>query len=305
MDNRILSINSQGFEIGPVRLQIASMERSITFYEGELGFVVLSRSPDPVVLGAEDGRPLVLLSEMPEAEARSTATTGLYHFAILLPERADLGRCFKNLLDRGVPLQGAADHLVSEAIYLPDPDGNGIELYADRPRNEWQFQNGGLQMATLPLDAEGLLREGKGTSNWSVFPAGTKMGHMHLQVSHLKPAEAFYEEVIGFDLMVRLEPSAAFYSVNGYHHHLGINTWAGEGAPMPPANAVGLRYYLLTIPETEAFDNLTKRLSNADVVIENTAGAYFVRDPSHNGILICQEFNEDRVAFADEAAQRI
>ena len=173
-------------------------------------------------------------------------TTGLYHFAILVPSRAALGRSLRRLVDARYPLTGAADHLVSEAIYLDDPDGLGIEIYRDRPRDSWRRLAGGqIAMSTDPLDVQNVLDEPGAETAWNGLDAATVMGHVHLHVPHLDTAEQFYCGRIGFDPMLRGYPGALFVSAGGYHHHLGLNTWAGVGAPPPPENAVGLQSFTI------------------------------------------------------------
>jgi catechol 2,3-dioxygenase len=175
---------------------------------------------------------------------------------------------------------------VSEALYLADLDGNGIEIYADRPRDVWPRQGDRLRMATDPLDVDGLMRELKGTPVWQGLPAQTRIGHVHLHVADLKRAEAFYRDVIGFDLMLHFGHSAAFLSAGGYHHHIGLNTWAGAGAPTPPPDAAGLRFFTLQLADQTDVDRLSARLAQAGVASHVQDGGLFVRDPSANGILV-------------------
>lgn len=169
----------------------------------------------------------------------------MYHFAILVPSRASLGRSLRRLSEKRWPLTGASDHLVSEALYLDDPDGLGIEIYRDRPRDEWPVSNGQLLMATDPLDLQGVFDEPGAEMQWSGLEAGTVIGHVHLHVPHLDTAERFYCGRIGFEPTVRGYPGALFVAAGGYHHHLGLNTWTGIGAPPPPDDAVGLRSFTI------------------------------------------------------------
>lgn len=176
---------------------------------------------------------------------------------------------------------------VSEAVYLADPDGNGIEMYRDRPRAEWPRLGGVLQMTTDPLDAQGMLDLVKEDSaRWSAAPAGATMGHVHLHVAAIRPALEFYCGVLGLDLMQRYGPSAAFVSAGGYHHHVGMNTWAGVGAPPPPSDAAGLRFWTLVVPDEAGLDALLARLDAARVVVEARPEGWFVLDPAGNGLLI-------------------
>jgi catechol 2,3-dioxygenase len=227
--------------IGQVSLTVRDLDRSLQFYRGVLGFAELS----PGRLGPAGGRTLLELHERKDAVARPRRSSGLFHFAILVPSRAALGRSLRRLAEQRWPLSGAADHLVSEALYLDDPDGLGIEIYRDRPRETWRASNGELAMATDPLDLQAVHDEPGAETPWIGLESGTVMGHVHLHVPHLESAEEFYCERIGFAPIVRRYPGALFVAAGGYHHHLGLNTWAGIGAPPPPENAVGLRSFTI------------------------------------------------------------
>jgi catechol 2,3-dioxygenase len=180
-------------------------------------------------------------------------------------------------------MQGAADHGVSEALYLADPDGNGIEIYRDRPRAEWPFLGGQLRMGADPVDLDALLAEGSPADHRGLAP-GTVIGHVHLHVSRLDTAQHFYVEVLGFELMQRYGPSALFVSAGGYHHHIGLNTWAGVGAPPPPPGAIGLRHFDVPLPTAGARADVERRLRTAGVEFEQTSAQLVVRDPSRNVI---------------------
>jgi catechol 2,3-dioxygenase len=270
--------------IGAVHLTISNLDRSVGFYESRLGFAVHRRENGTAHLGA-GGADLLVLSQS-ETAPRVRGTTGLYHFAILTPSRADLGRALKRLVDTGTVLQGAADHGVSEAIYLADPDGNGIEIYRDRPREQWPFVGQGLRMGADPLDLDGILAEADG-----VNPAGlalrTVIGHVHLHVSHLDAAERFYVGVLGFDLMQRYGPSALFVSAGGYHHHIGLNTWAGVGAPPPPDGAIGLKWFAVEVPDAAALSAIGERLDAAGITSERDDRTLLTHDPSGNATRFC------------------
>jgi catechol 2,3-dioxygenase len=210
----------------------------------------------------------------------------LYHYALLVPTRPDLARTLLRLTETRYPIEGASDHLVSEALYLPDPDGNGIEIYADRPRSAWPARQGRLQMATDPLDVQGLLREVSGNPPWRGLAAGTRVGHVHLHVADLATAEAFYRDLLGLDLVLHFGRSAAFLSVGGYHHHIGLNTWAGEGAPPPPPDAAGLRFFTLALEDRDELDRMVARLAGAGLSPREQDGGLQVRDPSGNTIVM-------------------
>jgi catechol 2,3-dioxygenase len=276
--------------LGAVSLTVRNLDQSLEFYETRLGLQQNSRSGNIARLGVP-GRDLIVLTEAPHTRSYPRST-GLYHFAIRVPTRFDLARSLQRILNTKTAVQGFADHLVSEAIYLPDPDGIGIEIYCDRPREEWPYENGRLKMGTDPLDLDGLFGELAGQSDkWSVLHPDTTMGHMHLHVAQLNSAEAFYHDVLGFDLVLRYGPSASFLAAGGYHHHIGINTWAGVGAPPPPADASGLRWFSIELPDDEALRQVTGRIKEAGIeLVENGVG-HLVSDPSSNSILLTTKFD--------------
>jgi catechol 2,3-dioxygenase len=277
--------------LGLVHLAVANLTRATDFYQSNIGLQLQRQEGNRAYLGA-GGADLLLLSEQPGARP-VRGTTGLYHFAILLPSRLDLARSLQHLADTQTAVQGFADHLVSEAIYLSDPDGNGIEIYRDRPRDEWRYPNGQLAIGTEPLDVEGLLAEVEhDTTPWSGMPGETIIGHVHLHVDQLIAAEKFYTEVLGFDLMMRYGPSATFVSAGGYHHHLGANTWAGVGAPPPPADATGLRWFTICLPNDEALESLLSRLRAVGYPLAQQAEGWFLREPAQNGIVLTVEAYE-------------
>jgi catechol 2,3-dioxygenase len=281
--------------LGPVHLTVADLRRSLAFYVDTLGLAPAEETGNAVLLGPRGGRPIVRLTAVPHAMPKPPRTAGLYHYAILLPSRHDLGLMLRRFFETRYPVQGASDHGVSEAIYLADPDGNGMEIYRDRPRAEWPVEAGQLSMVTEAFDADGVLREVQGRDyTWTGLPAETRIGHVHLHVTDLPQAERFYTQLLGFDLTQRYPPgpaaaggpSAAFLSYGGYHHHVGINTWAGIGAPPPPSGAAGLRSFTLTLPSAERVRTLATRLAAAGVTAEEQDAGLLVRDPSQNGIFL-------------------
>jgi len=273
--------------IGSTHLTVADLARSERFYTSVLGFRPLTRTNDTLTLTADGATPLLALTELPGAPPKPARATGLYHFAILTPSRLDLARSLRRLAEMRYPLSGASDHLVSEALYLDDPDGNGIEIYRDRPRAEWPRPGGQIQMATDPLDIDGILGELEHDDQpWDGLAATTTIGHMHLHVADLKAAEAFYHGVLGFDIIVRYGPSALFVSAGGYHHHIGLNTWAGVGAPPAPAGSAGLRHFIVRLPNQAALDAVLARVREADIGIEDHADGALVRDASRNAVVL-------------------
>ena len=271
--------------LGYVSLTVRDLTRSLAFYTEIMGLQILQQTGPRAHLGV-DGATLLHLVENPIAPV-ARGTVGLYHFAILVPSRLDLARSLQQLLDTQTPLQGFADHLVSEAIYLADPDGNGIEIYRDRPRSRWPRRDGQLLMASDPLDVNGLLGELSEISReWAGLASQSRIGHIHLQVSNLAETVAFYERTLGFDLVLRYGPSAAFLSAGGYHHHIGCNTWAGVGVPPAPSDAVGLRWFAIDLPDADAYQASVQMAKSASSPAEECENGLLVRDPSGNGILL-------------------
>jgi catechol 2,3-dioxygenase len=274
--------------IGAVRLVVADLDRVTDFYRDTIGLIHVERDGDVARLGVTPGQPLVELHGRPDAPERSPRDTGLFHLAILVPSRAELARALQRVAGAGWQFTGASDHLVSEALYLNDPEGNGIEIYRDRPREEWQYsEDGELQMATIPLDLDGVMAElQQGGSNGAGMPAGTRIGHVHLQVADLGPAEEFYEHALGFDVVVRSYPGALFVSAGGYHHHIGMNTWNSPGGSAPPPGARGLEWFQVLLPDAEAVRRESERLEAEGARVEEADGGLLAIDPSGNRVLL-------------------
>ncbi len=273
-----------GTAIGAVHLTISDLRRSVRFYETHLGFTVHRRDDRSAWLGA--GAADLLILTQCETAPRVRGTTGLYHFAILVPSRADLARSLRRLVATDTIMQGAADHGVSEALYLADEDGIGIEIYRDRPRDQWPMASGRLRMGADPLDLEALLEEAGRADSAAGLPQGTVIGHVHLHVSTLDEAQTFYVDLLGFELTQRYGPSALFVAAGGYHHHIGLNTWAGVGAPPPPPGAIGLKHFEVAFPGSGAREGVVSRLNAAGVVPEPVDGGLLIRDPAKNAILL-------------------
>lgn len=254
--------------LGPVHLEIADLPRSLDFYQGILGFRALDREASRATLGVRDSEtPLIILQERPGAKpAPRRARLGLYHFAILLPDRAALGRLVAHLGRIGARV-GASDHLVSEALYLHDPDGLGIEIYSDRPRAVWQRREGELEMGTLPLDLDDLVAVAQGAA-WSEMPAGTVVGHMHLHVGDIEVARAFFDTGLGLDATVTRYPGALFLAAGGYHHHLGVNTWAGADAPRPQAGDARLLEWTVIVPSPADVEAAARSMKAVGVEVD-------------------------------------
>jgi catechol 2,3-dioxygenase len=271
--------------LGAVHLTVSDLERALRFYTEALGFGLGGRQDGAAWLTADGTTPLLVLTEQPGARPKPARSTGLYHFAVLLPGRVELARWLRHMLDAGHPLQGASDHLVSEAIYLADPDGNGIEMYADRPREAWPRRDGQLQMATEALDGAGLLAELEADNRpWNGLPSQTRIGHIHLHVADLRRAEAFYCDTLGFERVTTYGASALFVSAGGYHHHIGLNTWAGVGAPPSPPDSAGLRFFTVRLPDRAELERAVAHLQASGAGVEQEEGAVFVQDPSGNRI---------------------
>jgi len=273
--------------VGAVHLRVADLDAVQRFYEQAIGLTALQGTLRSVSLGTGD-EALVELEGDPDAPPRPPGTTGLFHLAILVPTRVELARALRRVIDAGWRLTGASDHLVSEALYLKDPEGNGIEIYRDRPRSEWRRQGGELEMATLTLDLDDLVAElGGAESNGMPMPAGTRIGHVHLNVSDLAASERFYAGALGLDVTVRAYPGALFLAAGGYHHHVGLNTWAGEGAPPPPSGARGLERFELIVPTARELDRLERRLRAAGFGSRRSdGGGLITTDPSSIDLLV-------------------
>jgi catechol 2,3-dioxygenase len=270
-----------GTRLGAVHLTVADLARSLAYYEAGIGLQVLDREGRRASLGA-GGAVLLELVEEPGA-GPATGFTGLYHFALLVPRRPDLAGWLAHAARDRVALTGLADHFVSEALYLSDPDGHGIEIYWDRPREHWEGQVA-ARMTTLALDVDSLLSEldDPGSAPFDGLPAGTVIGHVHLKVAEIPATVAFYRDVLGFGLMAELGPQAAFLGAGGYHHHIGANTWESRGAPPPPPGTAALRHATILLPDAAERDRVLERLERHGHAPQGP----LVRDPSGNALLL-------------------
>ncbi len=268
-----------GTRLGPVRLRVADLTRSLAFYEQVLGLRVIAREAQVASLAAQDDeRVLVILEARAGTGPSRRGRLGLYHFAILLPDRPSLGRFVQHLAGLGVGA-GAGDHLVSEAFYLSDPDGLGIEVYADRPRDTWRRIGRELMLATDPVDVPALVAAAAGSA-WRGMPAGTVIGHVHLHVGDLDRAASFYADGLGFDRMTWSYPGALFLGAGGYHHHLGTNTWSGPNAQAPAADEARLIAWTIELRSREALQRVAEQLTRAGhAVATPREGVLLVSDP--------------------------
>lgn len=264
--------------LGRVRLQVADLDRSVLFYERFLGMRVIHRAEKSVGLGpyGED-REIVHLRQLESARpVPKRGLLGLYHFAILLPDRASLGRFVAHLAALGVRA-GMSDHFVSEAVYLTDPDGLGIEVYADRPRDAWRYDERQLHMTTNHLDVDDLVRSA-GDEKWTGMPPGTVLGHVHLYVDDIDKAEAFYHDALGFDKVVWSYPGALFLSAGGYHHHLGTNTWAKGAPPATDADARLLEWEII-VPAPRDAEEAARHVREAGYAVKQEGSEWVLTDP--------------------------
>jgi len=256
------------------------LDRSVRFYQETIGFKILEQGSNKAVLTADGKTPLLIIEQPENVTAKEPHRSGLYHFALLLPERADLGAIIKHFVQNNVRI-GASDHLVSEALYLSDPDGNGIEIYTDRNPDVWTWEYGKVAMSTDPLDAESIVAESAGRT-WEGLPAGTVMGHIHLHVANLPKTETFYN-ALGFEVVTNY-PQALFMSNGKYHHHIGLNTWNGEGVTRPQAGSVGLQSYALIYPNETVLNEAIAKVEALNVNVEINGGGFMTEDPSGNRI---------------------
>jgi catechol 2,3-dioxygenase len=265
--------------MGPVELTVSDLDRSLDYYREAIGLGVRAQDDGRASLGGDSE--LLVLYEVPGAQP-APRNTGLFHFALLVPERRDLAAWLAHAMREQLPMTGVSDHFVSEALYLRDPDGHGIEIYADRPRELWAGQVG--RMTTEPLDLENLLG-GLDDPEQEAFDGlapGTVMGHVHLQVADIPETVRFYRDVLGFEETASYGSQATFLAAGGYHHHVGANTWASAGAPPPPEGAAALRRATIVLPSDEARDEVLSRVADTGQEPQDSV----VRDPSGNSLLL-------------------
>ncbi|MFC6487486.1 VOC family protein [Nitratireductor sp. GCM10026969] len=277
-------MNAAPMRIGTVRLKVRDLEAVSAFYRNILGLRPMESDEGRVVLGTGE-TPLLELAGDPSLTPRAPRQAGLFHTAFLMPSRGDLARWLAAVGEAGVPLQGASDHTVSEAIYLSDPEGNGVEVYADRPTSRWRTPQGEVQMTTEPLDLQDLLKAA-GRARWSGFPEGGSIGHVHLQVGDTDTADGFYRDVLGFDIAARY-PGASFYGSGGYHHQLAGNVWNSHGAGLRPAGMAGLDAVEIVVPDHTRRDAIGRRAEQAGLPLEE-ADRLTLQDPWGTRIILTQ-----------------
>jgi catechol 2,3-dioxygenase len=261
---------------------VADIGRSVDYWENAIGLGVSSRENGTARMGVP-GRDLVVLEEQPGARPGRGTNTGLFHLALLVPDRASLAAWLEHAASSGVRLTGASDHFVSEALYLRDPDGHGIEIYRDRPRDTWTTgADGSLNIGTVALDIDDLMSAREPSRPFERMPDGTVMGHIHLQVAQLLEARRFYTDVLGLDLMVEIPAQASFLATGGYHHHVGMNVWAGVGAPPPPPDQAALKRAVLEVDSADRLDEIEARLADAGSEPVRDGDRLLVADPSRN-----------------------
>ena len=263
--------------IGVIGLKVRDLDRLTGFYRDVLGLSVLDRSKDGAALGA-GGVPLVHIEHRPDAKPDDTRTAGLYHTAFLMPTRADLARWLLHVARGKVPLTGASDHAVSEAFYLDDPEGNGIEVYYDRPAETWQWTGNDLRITTDPLDVDSILREVPPTATFPGAPDGLRIGHVHLRVGDVARAETFYRDALGLDV-TRRRHGASFMSSGRYHHHIAANVWHSAGAGRRDEDRAGLSWLSLEAADGSTFDAARTRLAQAATELAVTASGIETADP--------------------------
>lgn len=289
--------------LGHVHLTVGNLDEQIAFYKNFMCFTLHWRRGSEAGLGA-GGEDLLRLSEGGGAP-RVRGRTGLYHFAVLLPDRRELARAIARLFSANYP-NYPTDHVMTETTYLSDPEGNGIEIYTDTPEDgTWGVldgtfavwdRNGVRRSGRDPLDLAELMRHLPAGDPLDLpVPQGTKIGHVHLHVADIAEAVRFYHEVLGFDVQTSMPAmGAAFVSAGGYHHHIGLNTWVGEGAPPPPPGALGLRYFTIVLPDTAELERVLERVGEAGIAAERRPEGMLVRDPSQNGLILTTEVEQRR-----------
>jgi catechol 2,3-dioxygenase len=271
-------------KIGLTTLYVKDLANMVEFYQNEIGLNRLEGDGTAVTLGiGADNRPIIRLVSKPTGRAYPRAT-GLFHLAILLPTRADLGQWLRHYLQNH-QLDGAGDHIVSEALYINDPEGNGLEIYWDRPRETWTVNGESIRMDTLRVDIASLLAEAHDTP-FVQMPSGTTTGHIHLQVDNIEKAVRFYRHILGFSQTAYFSQQAGFFGAGGYHHHVGSNIWNSRGAAPPPTDALGLDRYELVFSTASKLDQVLDRLKENSISFDEMSHGFKVKDPAGNQLVL-------------------
>lgn len=273
--------------VSKVSLQVLDLTRSIEFYTKVIGLSVFSKNENQANFTTNGSDVLLTLHQLSDGKKKQPRTTGLYHFALLLPNRKELGKILNHFIQNQIPLQGASDHGISEAIYLSDPDGNGIEIAVDTPASTWKWQDGLLDVFSNngPMDVKAVL-DASQNEEFKGLPSDTIIGHIHLHGSELKNIRYFYEKVLGMDVVIDLPRQALFFSYGKYHHHLAVNVWNGMGAPIPDKNSVGLKDFEIKLPQHLSMNDIKKNLHQLNLNYSHTEKGINVSDPSGNNIHI-------------------
>lgn len=272
--------------VNHVYLKVEDLNRSLIFYRDLMGFRVINQTSNKAVLTADGVTPLLTIEQLQTIVPRQKRTTGLYHYALLLPTRKDLGKLLVHLVNEQYPLQGASFHGTHDALYFQDPDGNGIEMAADTDPATWREASGTVDFSKNgPMDVESVIASAEG-EEWSGMPMDTIIGHLHLHVSDLEQAKRFYRDGLGFDIEIDFPNQAVFFSSGGYHHHIGTNVWHGKNAPKPASNSAGMLFYTLSLPSEEARTTAVVKLEALGYPVNRQNGEFITEDPSGNQLYL-------------------
>lgn len=275
------NFHSNNIYVSQLVLKVEDINRAKEFYQTIMGLKILKDRGKEVELTANGKDPIIILLEPENIKPKEGRRTGLYHIAILLPDIIQLGLFLKNIRQISYPIIGGSDHGVSNAVYLQDPDDNGIEVYADKEAGKWAWKGSEVEMVTLPLDYDKLINE-TGDKEWDGAPIDTIIGHIHLHVRDMDEADKFFVEGLGLDLTSKIRNSASFYSSHGYHHHIAANIWNGRGAQALDENSVGMKYYTLNFPNRNILEETFNRLKEEGYETFEKKGEFYVADPSSN-----------------------
>ncbi|WP_130807479.1 VOC family protein [Senegalia massiliensis] len=275
--------NKSNIYVTQIELKVEDLKRSLDFYKNIMGFKVLEEKEKELILTIDGSTPIINLRQPKDVIKKIPKRTGLYHFAILLPNRLQLGSFLKNIKEKNYPILGGANHEVSEAIYLQDPDDNGIEIYSDIDSSKWIWEDKKVQMSNRLLDYEDLLSQSE-NSRWIGMPEDAIIGHIHLHVDNLEKAKDFYVNGLGFDVVMEMGKSALFLSSGGYHHHVGLNIWNGTDVGPLPQNSVGMEYYTIKLPNKDMRKETINRLKKLNYKIIEKGKKVYTKDTSGNSI---------------------